>query len=74
MRCRIKHKWNYYPVKTNLGEGNVVRICERCTMLQCWLPISNHWSTTFDPNDTIAREILKQVPHTAPYRAVDISE
>lgn len=72
MGCFIGwHKWNYYAVRTNLGSGNVVRICVRCKDLQNWTGLTHRWSLTFDPDDTIAQEILRRANESAPYAPVD---
>lgn len=74
MRCFFGwHHWGYFSVKTNLGSGNVVRICGRCKDFQCWMNWSEAWSLTFDPEDSLAEEVFRQAKITAPYSPVDIS-
>lgn len=75
VRCLVGlHRWEHFAVKTNLGSGNVVRICARCKDLQNWMTISCRWSMTFDPDDSIAQEILRRAEVTRPYAPVDYTE
>lgn len=75
MRCFLGwHHWGYFAVQTNLGSGNVVRVCERCKDLQNWMGITGRWSCTFDPSNSIAKEILSRAGITAPYAPVDIRD
>lgn len=75
MRCILGwHRWEYFAVQTNLGAGNVVRICSRCMDLQNWTNLTLQWSLTFDPNDSIAQEIIRRARVAPPYAPADIRE